>query len=160
MNTPAMQITRALGGEWRGATGIARCPAHDDRVPSLAIAEQDGKVLVHCHAGCLQKTVVSALYRLRVWPTQDAARHRRNSNLQAPSRYEPNIDRSHWDLALKIWQASVQAEGSPAKQYLLHRGITTPAPASLRFSPRLRHTRTGEYLPAILAAIHDSADII
>jgi hypothetical protein len=32
---------------------LARCPAHDDRRPSLSIREMDGeKVLVHCWAGC------------------------------------------------------------------------------------------------------------
>ena len=33
----------------------ARCPAHDDRKPSLSIRNADsGKVLVRCHAGCDQ----------------------------------------------------------------------------------------------------------
>lgn len=31
---------------------IARCPAHEDRSPSLCITESDGKVLVYCHAEC------------------------------------------------------------------------------------------------------------
>ena len=40
---------------------IARCPAHDDRGPSLAVREMDdGRVLVHCFAGCSAHEVVSA----------------------------------------------------------------------------------------------------
>ncbi len=36
----------------------ARCPAHDDRTPSLSIAEgDDGRVLIHCHSGCATETV-------------------------------------------------------------------------------------------------------
>ena len=32
---------------------IARCPAHDDRMPSLSLAEgADGRALLYCHAGC------------------------------------------------------------------------------------------------------------
>lgn len=32
---------------------IARCPAHDDKSPSLAITEQgDGRILIYCFAGC------------------------------------------------------------------------------------------------------------
>ncbi len=32
---------------------IARCPAHDDNKPSLSLAElQDGRILIHCFAGC------------------------------------------------------------------------------------------------------------
>ena len=41
---------------------VARCPAHEDRSPSLAIKEgDDGKVLIHCFAGCEAEDVLSAL---------------------------------------------------------------------------------------------------
>ncbi len=41
----------------------ARCPAHDDRAPSLSVrqAEQFSGVLVHCHAGCRTEDVLAAL---------------------------------------------------------------------------------------------------
>ncbi len=40
----------------------ARCPAHDDRKPSLSIKKgDDGRVLVHCHAGCTPDSVVARL---------------------------------------------------------------------------------------------------
>ena len=39
---------------------VARCPAHDDRSPSLAIKEcDDGRVLLHCFAGCETEEVLS-----------------------------------------------------------------------------------------------------
>lgn len=48
----AEAIARALGRRKAGAAWMARCPAHDDRAPSLSIADaRDGKVLVRCHAG-------------------------------------------------------------------------------------------------------------
>ena len=41
---------------------VARCPAHDDRTPSLAIREcDDGRVLIHCFAGCDAEDVVSVI---------------------------------------------------------------------------------------------------
>ena len=40
---------------------IARCPAHDDKSPSLAIREIDDKVLLHCFAGCDVYEVVSSV---------------------------------------------------------------------------------------------------
>ena len=41
---------------------IACCPAHDDRSPSLSISERDdGKVLIHCFAGCETEDVLSAI---------------------------------------------------------------------------------------------------
>lgn len=40
----------------------ARCPAHDDRGPSLSIRElDDGRVLLHCFAGCGVPEVVAAV---------------------------------------------------------------------------------------------------
>ncbi len=45
------------GGQW-----TARCPGHDDRVASLAISRgDDGRWLLHCHAGCSTEDVVAAL---------------------------------------------------------------------------------------------------
>ena len=41
---------------------VARCPAHDDRSPSLSIKDcGDGRVLVHCFAGCETEDVLSAI---------------------------------------------------------------------------------------------------
>jgi hypothetical protein len=40
----------------------ACCPAHSDRKPSLSIrVANDGKILIHCHAGCPTEKVVTAL---------------------------------------------------------------------------------------------------
>ncbi len=43
-------------GKW-----LACCPAHPDKSPSLAIKEIDGKILIHCFAGCQVSEVVSAI---------------------------------------------------------------------------------------------------
>ena len=41
---------------------LSRCPAHDDRSPSLAIKDgDDGRVLIHCFAGCETEDVLSAI---------------------------------------------------------------------------------------------------
>lgn len=41
---------------------MARCPAHDDKGPSLAVRElDDGRTLVHCFAGCSVHEVVAAV---------------------------------------------------------------------------------------------------
>ena len=39
----------------------ARCPAHDDKGPSLSVREtEDGRILVHCFAGCSVHEIVQA----------------------------------------------------------------------------------------------------
>jgi hypothetical protein len=40
----------------------ASCPAHDDRHPSLSVSElDDGRVLLHDHAGCEPRAVLRAI---------------------------------------------------------------------------------------------------
>jgi hypothetical protein len=50
-------VRRTGPGRW-----LARCPAHPDRHPSLAIRElDDGRILVHDFAGCTVESVLSAV---------------------------------------------------------------------------------------------------
>lgn len=48
---------KALGG----GKYHACCPSHDDKGPSLAIREvDDGRILLHCFAGCSVEAILSA----------------------------------------------------------------------------------------------------
>lgn len=40
---------------------IARCPAHEDRAPSLSIREAEDRTLLHCFAGCSPLEVVESI---------------------------------------------------------------------------------------------------
>lgn len=40
---------------------LARCPAHDDRSPSLGIKLADDKVLLHCFAGCTVDDILQSI---------------------------------------------------------------------------------------------------
>ena len=89
----ASEIGRALNGRKVGGSWMARCPAHKDRKPSLSIsASNDGKVLVHCHAGCDQRDVIAALRELGLWETtgtsegRSAATHHRRVSDEATPR--------------------------------------------------------------------------
>lgn len=68
----AEAIAQALGGRRCGRGWLARCPAHQDRSPSLSISERGGKVLVHCFAGCGQDAVLEALRARGLWPERSA----------------------------------------------------------------------------------------
>jgi hypothetical protein len=51
-----LSARRTSSGKWQ-----ARCPAHPDRSPSLSIREgAEGRVLVHCFAGCRLESVLEA----------------------------------------------------------------------------------------------------
>lgn len=55
-------LDRLEGVKRVGRRWVARCPAHDDKSPSLSLTEaQDGRVLLHCFAGCSAFDVVSAV---------------------------------------------------------------------------------------------------
>jgi len=40
---------------------MARCPAHQDRSPSLSAREAEGRILLHCFAGCRVEAICSAI---------------------------------------------------------------------------------------------------
>lgn len=67
----AEAMANALHGRRCGRGWTAKCPAHDDRGPSLSISERNGKILVHCFAGCSQREVVEALRALGLWPERE-----------------------------------------------------------------------------------------
>jgi len=52
--TPLELLLSKLPGVRKSGSGwSARCPAHDDRHASLSVSSSDdGRVLLHCHAGC------------------------------------------------------------------------------------------------------------
>ena len=55
-------LSKLTGIVHTGSTIKAKCPAHDDKVASLAITEgAGGRALLHCHAGCKTGDVVTAL---------------------------------------------------------------------------------------------------
>lgn len=50
-------LKQSVPGKW-----IARCPAHEDRSPSLAIRElPDGRILLHDFGGCDTEAILEAL---------------------------------------------------------------------------------------------------
>jgi hypothetical protein len=50
-------VRRTGAGRW-----AAKCPSHDDRTPSLSIRElDDGRLLLHCFAGCAAADVLAAV---------------------------------------------------------------------------------------------------
>lgn len=67
-------LAHALGGRRSGSCWMAKCPAHADNNPSLSIRDADGKVLLHCHAGCTQHDVIDAIRDLGVWHPEPAVR--------------------------------------------------------------------------------------
>jgi len=73
----AESIAKRLAGHRSGACWMACCPSHDDRNPSLSLRDAEGKVLVHCHAGCSQEVVIDALRNRGLWESAVGPQGRR-----------------------------------------------------------------------------------
>ena len=144
-------IAKALGGRKAGGGWAARCPAHDDRTPSLSICDADGgKVLVRCHAGCGQDRVIAALQARYLWT---------ESGLLLFSRPAPRVvvepDRrgaKRTEIALAIWRSAVPAEGTLVETYLASRGLQLASATRLRFQAGLKHPSGGLW-PALVALV-------
>jgi putative DNA primase/helicase len=149
----AETIARALGGRRIGGSWTARCPAHDDRTPSLSIRDADGgKVLVRCHAGCDQKRVIAALRGRGLW-VKDGPRLLSRESRYAAVEHKPGPeDTRRSEAALAIWGSAERAHGTLVDLYLASRAIRLPAPDGLRFHPGLRHPSGGIW-PAMVALV-------
>lgn len=97
----------------------ARCPAHEDRSPSLSIREgQDGRVLIHCFAGCTHTAILEKLGLAPVnlfagpppSPAQLAMLQAEREARETKTRKQRRELGAAWDRVRK-WQAVVDELG-------------------------------------------------
>jgi len=152
----AEQATKRLGGQWHGSYGMAKCPAHNDKTPSLSIQAGHSAVLYHCFAGCSNEAVIAALrtggFR------SDIADERR------PTAFDRTAEQKRRALALDIWDKARSVRNTPAALYLERRGIH--ANGHCRFDPA---SKTNEIVdgerrtltfPALVLPIHDDTQLV
>jgi putative DNA primase/helicase len=154
----AATIAKALGGKKAGGGWMARCPAHDDRVPSLSIRDADnGKILVHCHAGCDQGRVIAALRSHGLWEQNDRHRIARAAPRAASNDQPGPDDAKRTEFALSIWQDARPIDGTIVDTYFASRGLHLSPPINLRLHLRLKHPSGGIW-PAIVALVTRGVD--
>lgn len=154
-------------GNWRGTRGVACCPAHPDKTPSLSVTERSGRVLVHCMAGCPQQDVIDALRDLGLWhdrPPPQPVRHRRHSRprptpIAVP--VEPDGEPPLHELdagtrdAVRIWRSAGEIPNTPAWRYLERRGLADCLPSGvLRYTREQHPHHPGHDIPALVVARH------
>ena len=154
----AEAIAKALGGRKAGSGWTARCPAHDDRTPSLSIRDaDDNKVLVRCHAGCDQECVIMALRTRGLWAEKRPHSLLRMTRRTPIERKNDQDDIRRSEAALTIWKSAQPAQGTLVETYLALRGIDLPPPAALRFHAGLKHPSGGIW-PTMVALVTNGAD--
>lgn len=64
---------------------IARCPAHEDNSPSLAIRDDGGTCLIHCFSGCSAHEIVTSigLHLLDLFPPRNSENRREHYKFDA-----------------------------------------------------------------------------
>jgi putative DNA primase/helicase len=152
----AAELSRVLGGRRSGRSWVARCPAHDDRQPSLSIADgADGRLLLRCFAGCSWSAIQAALEAKSLWPGRNAYLPG-SAQGWGPPRGQRRLVRQPGQLTClrRIWHRGTPAPGTEVETYLMSRALTTPVPPTLRYL-RLRHWESGLWLPCMLAAVQD-----
>jgi putative DNA primase/helicase len=149
-------IAKALGGRKAGGGWMARCPAHDDREPSLSIRDaDDGKVLVRCHAGCDQGRVIAALRSRGLWEENGHRQFAHCAARMVANNQPDRDDANRSEAALAIWQSTTPADC--IETYLISRGLNISPPATLRFHAGLKHP-SGSIWPAMVALVTRGAD--
>lgn len=139
----ASELARALKARRCGRGWIARCPAHDDRRPSLSITEaRSGRPMLKCFAGCESRDVLAAVRALH--STAHGAGHE--------ALPESRSKRDFLAVAERLWGEGRPLAGSAAARYLEGRGIRGLSPEGLRFHPRLRHP-SGTFWPTLMARV-------
>ncbi|CUJ95572.1 conjugative transfer relaxase protein TraI [Ruegeria denitrificans] len=149
----AETITQALGGRWSGRSGIACCPAHDDRSPSLSIANgHSGQLLLTCHAGCSFVHVLEALKGLGLAGSQEKYAPLSSEVVRKNREEERRQTLRRAEIAQSVWKEAQPVCGTPGETYLRKRGITCPLPSSLRYLDRCWHP-AAKQVPALIGYV-------
>jgi len=126
--TPTERILSALtdrGCDFKqnGKDWSARCPAHDDKNPSLSISTgDDGRVLAYCHAGCDFKSICDGLglRQSDLMPDNSADIY---TTQAAPNKKQASSNGSP-DKTYKTANAAVSVlegySGKPSGQWIYH----------------------------------------
>jgi len=125
---------------------MCRCPAHDDRAPSLSVRQGLSGVLVHCFAGCNPRDIMRAL--------------RSADRVQG---IEPRPARSvdSRRQAQRLWDDAIDVHGTLGERYLVGRYLLADLP-DIRFHPRcpLGRKPNTAFHQALLVAVRDLGRLV
>jgi phage/plasmid primase-like uncharacterized protein len=151
--TEAKRITEALHGRWNGHSGLARCPAHDDRNPSLSLSDgAAGRLLAKCMTGCSFVSVLDALRGLGIIEGKGQIPMTDPAELAQYQAEQREAAEKKERQALAVWREAQPITGTVAETYLRCRGITADLRDTLRFHPSCWHS-TARRLPAMVAMV-------
>ena len=131
---------------------IDHCPAHEDKNPSLSINyAPDGKLLLHCFAGCSFEEIINAAGVSKMLNISEFALNNRNTrNISEQQRIH---------FAFKIWKEAVPLAGTLGEKYLRSRHLTNWSD-QIKFHPSLYNAEERIASPAIICAVLKSGKFV
>lgn len=147
-------IAKQLGkAKPEGECWRCRCPAHDDNNPSLSLGwdKITQNLLARCWAGCRFDEVTTALRNRGL--LHGKPNNRKSENFSFAVSTTPKISNEKSEMYLKIWNGSIAADGLYVEKYLNSRGYYGCIPPTIRFSPKLYHSPSKAYHPAMVSGV-------
>lgn len=154
LEAQAANLVKRLGATWSPNGAMCRCPAHDDRSPSLSVRVGDRALLFKCFAGCDKLDVIREIRRLdRNLPLSGGAALQLPQTSLSPAWLQQR--------ALDLWYGAHPLAGTSVELYLRRRSIIMLPPV-LRFHPRapLGRGKQAVFRPAMIAALHDRSRFV
>jgi len=147
------ELVERLGGRWTDKGGMCRCPAHDDRNPSLSVRPGRSRLLLHCFAGCAPAEILRALAPNRLITP--------GAPLASESACRSSETAATGGSALRLWGGGRALAGTPAAAYLAARCLALSS-SELRFHPRTPHgpKPLTRFRPALIAAVRDDTGLV
>lgn len=154
LETQAANLVKRLGGAWSPNGAMCRCPAHEDRTPSLSIRVGETALLFKCFAGCNTVDVIRAIRRL----DKSIVLNGHSSNLPSQTTLSPEWLRQR---AEDLWGDARPITGTSGQFYLERRSITL-VPSALRYHPRtpLGRGRLAVFRPALIAGLYERRHLV
>ena len=150
-------LTLDLGGRWMRSYGTAPCPVcqpeRRKRQNALTIAEQGGRLLMHCKkSGCDFRDLLAAsgIAPGRVEIDLAALERAKRARIEADVKAQRQ--------AQSLWRQGRPITGTQGETYLRGRGITSDMPESLRWLPETYHRPSQQSCAAMLAQVRSVAD--
>ncbi len=155
--TEARDLVLALKGQWAGNSGVACCPAHNDKHPSLSIGMgENGKLLLKCHAGCTFGDIMAALRSRGLLIGGSAFRRPEPIGEVAQRMAERAYTFRREQQARALWESARSPIDTIGETYIRARGITCALPYSIRYIGNCWHPGA-KRLPALIGYIRGSS---
>ncbi|SMR82259.1 Toprim domain-containing protein [Aliiroseovarius halocynthiae] len=159
--TEARNVVQALGGEWKGNTGLAPCPIcqsegrRDQR--GLSVKDSGGRTLLTCHkSGCPAPDIFTELRGRGIVQGNGHSIQRSPADIQREKAERRKKRERTWAYCYDLFSHAVPITGTLAEVYLEGRGIKAQwhkMRHTLRYHPALPHTGTKQKLPAMIARL-------